>query len=351
MPVDVERIKDVHPIADVVESLGVELRPAGRRLVGQCPFHSDTRPSFWVYPDTRSFHCFGCGADGDAIDFVRRMHDLDFLAAVDYLGELPPWERRTPRPATRPTPPKRLSLDDRLILTAASELYHESLMRTPEARMYVEGRRIPAWLMRRARLGYSTGTELLPYLKRRRLSLRRATEMGLLYPDRRHGELREAMRGRIVIPDLRPGHCAWMTGRSTADDASLPHLDLALPKPLLGYDLVRGRSRIFVTEGAFDWLTLLSWGLPACTALGTHPSRGALELLTRARRVVLVMDGDTPGQEATQSLQEALGEKAVCITLPVKDVNKLAEQEDGRETFFRLLAAAEGGEHDVPPSA
>ena len=219
----------------------MRLRGEGRRLVGLCPFHEDRAPSFSVYPDTQSFHCFGCAADGDVIDFVRRVRQVGFREALDVLGEREP---RGAAPRAEARVPRALALDDRLILTAACELYHEALLRTPHALRYLEERGVPEWLVKEARLGYSDGTLLQPYLQRRRLSVRRAAAMGLLYPDRRRdGELREAMRGRVVIPDLRAGYCAWMTGRVPADDTSLPYLDLALPKPLLGYEVARDHDR------------------------------------------------------------------------------------------------------------
>lgn len=347
MAIDVERVKQAHPIAEVIAAHGVELRASGRRFAGRCPFHNDGRASLVVYPETRSWHCFGCGSAGDAIDFVRRAHDLGFREAVEYLDGLPATGARS-RPAT-PAPPPRLSLDDRLILTAACEVYHEALLRTPHALRYLAERQIPGWLVRRARLGYSDGETLRPYLKRRRLSIRRALELGLFYPDRREGGEREALRRRLVIPDLRAGYCAWMTGRALAADADVPYLSLALPRPLLGYDGVGGRKRVLVAEGPFDWLTLLSWGLPACALLGTQPGDRALRLLQRFGSVVLVLDRDAAGREAAASLAEVLGERASVVELPdgVKDVNELARLPAGRETFFRLLDAADRGRRDV----
>ncbi|MEX1024432.1 MAG: DNA primase [Planctomycetota bacterium] len=343
MPVDVERIKEAHPIADVIAAHGVALRPSGRRFMGRCPFHRDDRPSLVVYPDTRSYYCFGCGAGGDVIDFIRRTRDLGFAQAVAYLDEQSP--PPSARPARRQEPPQRtrLSTDDRLILTAACELYHEALFQTPEALRYLEERRIPPWLARRARLGYSDGRLLLAYLKRRRLSVRRAVEMGLLYADRRQGrDEREAMRGRIVIPDLRSGYCGWMTGRVLGAASGHPYLNLALSKPLLGYDATRGRSRVFLTEGPFDWLALLSWGLPACALLGTQPAPQAFRLLDRTRSVVIVLDNDGPGRDGAAALAGTLGDRATVITLPdgVKDVSQLSLLPDGRETFFQLLDSA-----------
>ena len=91
--VDVEAVKHSNPIAEVVSRHGIELRGSGERLTGRCPFHTDSQPSFTVYPATRSFYCFGCGAGGDVIDFVRRaeglgVHPWRALAQEHVVGEL-----------------------------------------------------------------------------------------------------------------------------------------------------------------------------------------------------------------------------------------------------------------------
>ena len=358
--VDIEQLKRGNPIEAVIRRHGVELR-GERRPTGRCPFHEDRTPSLSVYPETGSFHCFGCGASGDVIDFVRRAEGLGFREAVIRLGgeaaggmaagaspdaPLAGAPRRHqgaasgtaggahPPPARPPAQERAerapaLSLDDRLLLTAACELYHETLLKTPAALRYLEGRGIPSWLARRRRLGTSDGRRLLPYLRRRRLSLKRAGELGLLF---RSGE--ETMAGRIVIPDLRGAHCGWMVGRALSGDGTPKYRGLSLPKPLLGYE--PGRRRLFVTEGPFDWLTLVGWGLPACALLGTEPGRGQLRRLERARSVVLVMDRDDAGREAARRLSETLGGRARVLELPegAKDVSELGARPGGREAFF-----------------
>lgn len=350
MPVDVEHLKQAHPIADVIRAHGVELRRSGRRYIGRCPFHSDDRPSFVVYPDTRSYHCFGCRSGGDVLDFIRQARDLGFKEAATYLGELAPAEGTIPARPTSPSKPRRLTVDDRLILTAACEIYQETLWRTPHALSYLEQRGIPEWLIRRERLGYSDGETLQAYLRRRRLSIPRAIEMGLLYPDRRGRGEREALRGRIVFPDLRAGYCGWMTGRSLAPDAKAPYLSLALPRPLFGYESIRGHERALVTEGPLDRLTLLAWELPACATLGTQISAFVLRLLKRIRFPVLVLDGDDAGRAATAWLRGELGEGAAAVSLPIKDVNRLGQEPDGRETFLQLLEEAERTVRGVAPA-
>ena len=337
MTVDVEDLKRRHAIADVVRGHGVELRRQGAHLAGLCPFHADGRASLIVYPETRSFYCFGCGAGGDVIDFVRRVAGLGFREAVARLegGAAP---EVTP---VREAP--GLSVDDRVMLAAACELYHEVLLRSPVALEYLERRGIAARTVRRFRLGYSDGAVLVPYLRRRRLSVHRARELGLLG----RGD-REAMAERLVVPELRAGRCAWMVGRSLAEREPR-YRGLALPRPLLGWELIRDRARIFVTEGPFDWLTLAGWGLPACALLGTQPASSIRRVLGRARSVVLVLDADEAGRAAAEQLAAALEGRAVILPLPAgaKDVNELASRPDGREEFFRLLREREG----VPDAA
>ena len=334
MVYDIDTIKRRNPIEEVVARHGVQLRRSGLHLSGRCPFHQDEHPSFVVYPETASFHCFGCRVSGDVIDFVRRADKLSFREALDRLSDGP-----APPPRDR-VPEERLSLDDRMILTAACAVYHEALLQTPKALGYLEERGIEPPLVRRCRLGYSDGRSLRQYLRRHRPSLRRATQMGLLWRDGG-----ETMAGRIVIPELRGGQCIWMMGR-TLDDARQPkYRGLSMPKPILGYERVRGRPRVFVTEGAFDYLTGVSWGLSICALLGTHVRAERLAFLQRARRVFIAFDSDEPGREAASDLARRLGARARFVELPdgVKDLNDLGRRPDGRATFFRLITETERG--------
>lgn len=342
---DLRQLKEDHPIADVIAAHGVQLRRAGTRLAGRCPFHEDRHASLVVYPETCSFYCFGCGAGGDAIDFVRRALGIGFAEALAALGAAAP---SAARPGLAAAPARRLSLDDRLILTAACELYHETLMRTSGMLRYLETRAVPTWLARQCRLGYSDGALLSAYLRRRRLSLKRAQELGLLFAS---GD--ETMQGRIVVPDLRGAHCGWMVGRTVDGRREPKYRGLALPRPLLGFERARGHRRVFLTEGPFDWLTLASWGLPACALLGTQASSETLRQLGYARSVVLVLDADDPGRAAAAQLAQTLGGRARVVELPdgVKDVNELGVTPGGREAFFTAVDAAERRSRDVAPAS
>jgi DNA primase len=337
---DIEATKQRNPIEEVMSRHGLVLLRSGSKLTASCPFHEDENPSLVVYPETRSFYCFGCGASGDVIDFVRRTQGLGFRAALERLNN--GTDGADGPVLAAPNPPRDgLSLDDRMILTAASAIYHETLMRTPAARKYLEDRAIGQPVIRRCRLGYSDGRSLRQYLQRRRLSLRRAIQMGLLW---KGGG--ETMAGRIVVPELRGEQCVWMVGRALDDARQPKYRGLSLPKPVLGYERVRGRPRVFVTEGPFDYLTGVGWSLPICALQGTRVQARRLSFLERARRVLIVFDNDEPGREAACELAGRLGQRARVVELPegVKDLNDLGRLADGRSTFFKLVKAAEAKE-------
>ena len=77
----IQELQERVDIEEVISS-HITLRRRGKTLVGLCPFHNEKTPSFTVYPDTNSFYCFGCGAGGDVISFIRRIDNLDYVEAV-----------------------------------------------------------------------------------------------------------------------------------------------------------------------------------------------------------------------------------------------------------------------------
>lgn len=76
-------------IVEMLEAEGMTLKSRGRALWGLCPFHADKHPSMKINRDSQTFHCFGCGAHGDVIDFTQRLHNLSFKVALRYLGMTP----------------------------------------------------------------------------------------------------------------------------------------------------------------------------------------------------------------------------------------------------------------------
>ena len=84
-----EVIEEIVARTDIVQLISgyVTLKRAGSNMVGLCPFHSERSPSFTVFQGTNSFYCFGCSAAGDAISFVRRIENLDYPDAVEFLAK------------------------------------------------------------------------------------------------------------------------------------------------------------------------------------------------------------------------------------------------------------------------
>jgi DNA primase len=151
---------------------------------------------------------------------------------------------------------------------------------------------------------------------------------------------RNAFTGRVLIPNLVGGNANWITGRHLSD-CGPRYLNLRLPSPLLGLDQVRGRE-VVLTEGPFDWLTLIQWGYPAAALVGTHASKDAIKALSRFERVYLALDNDAAGQHAAETLRHALGSKSVTVRLPdfAKDVNALATHREGEAVFRRCMSPA-----------
>ena len=336
---DVLSIRRANPIEEVVARFSVELHHAGRRLVGRCPFHADDRPSLVVYPHNDSYFCFGCGVGGDVIDFVARLNGVGFREAAAMLS-VPSTQHKDSRSQSRTLVSIASRNEDELltesegaVVESAAAFYQDALWRSREALTYLADRGIDRDTARRCRLGFGRGgpAELL---RRRGLSLAAAHRVGLLAGDA------ETMLGRIVVPDLRGGKATWLTGRALRQGTPR-YLNLRLPKPLLGLGLVRS-DEVVVTEGPFDWLTAVRWGLPAVALLGTHVSRQAAQALARFRRVYLALDADEAGRSAASQIAADLRGRGVIVDLPrgIHDLNDLGRLPNGRKAFQRCLELA-----------
>jgi DNA primase len=347
---DVDALKHAHPLAQVVAISGVRLVRAGpRSLKSLCPFHDDRTPSLVIDERDEHFHCYGCRAHGDVISWVMRRDGLSFTGACDHLAGLP----RAPRPAlalaARPQGERvrrwdRLTLAEQVVMNMAGTVFHHALWREPRALAYLHERGIPDWVIRRCWLGYSDGDSLARFLRPRRC-VEVAEDLGLLQRSTRPGPgsaSRDAMIGRIVVPELRGGQTVWMIGRSLEETTDRPkYLALSGERPVLGFERTVGRKEAILCEGVFDYLTAVSWGLPAFSPCGTNLPPERLGFLARAERVFGVFDGDAAGDDAAARFGKQLGERWRPLRLPDGlDLNELGLRPHGRDWFFRMLGAA-----------
>ena len=147
----------------------------------------------------------------------------------------------------------------------------------------------------------------------------------------------------VLVPAVRDRQVQWLAGRAIAPERTPRFQTLPGPKPLLGLGRLGAAPRwVVLTEGLFDWLTLVAWGLPAAAVLGTQGLDRVAAALQHSPRVVLAFDADDAGRAATAQLAKLLDRRATIITLPpgISDVADLATRPDGRAVFRRLLTAA-----------
>ncbi len=338
--VDIAALKARHDLGDTVEAAGVRLRGRGRVRQGVCPFHDEAEGSFTVYSDSERFYCFGCGEGGDVLDFVQKSEGLSLPEAIARLDGSPglaprsaPRPARTRRPASAALPPR-----DPTLLTAAARFYAGCLRRSPEARGYLASRGVGPVAADRLGLGYAPGNGLRHALESYGFSEKRIRDSGLFME---RGS--ERFAGMVVVPDASGGLIRWLKGRALEPDIKPRFQALPGPKPVLGLGRLGPAPPLaVVTEGVFDWLLLIAWGLPSCAALGTQGVERIASALRGCPRVFLAFDNDDAGREATDGLRPLLGRRAAAVALPegVGDVAELASLPQGRSLFLSLLSQA-----------
>ena len=146
---EIERLKEAVPVARLVEASGIELKKGGKDLLGRCPFHEDATASLVVTPGKNLWHCFGCGVGGGPIDWVMKRQAVSFRHAVELLrADAGVVELGTSLPRTRAKLPAPVALDagEQELLDQVIGYYHETLLASPEAMVYLERRGIEGLL-------------------------------------------------------------------------------------------------------------------------------------------------------------------------------------------------------------
>ena len=332
---EIDEIKARLDIVDVVGSY-VQLQKAGRSFKAVCPFHSERTPSFIVSPERQSWHCFGaCGEGGDVFSFVMKKEGLEFREALRLLAER----------AGVPLPERGRAEEDvererlRQANEAAAQYYHRLLLDSGEgrrARQYLEERGLDRGTLQEFQLGFApAGWEnLLRYLRERGYRQEELLAAGLLTSGERGP--RDLFHERIMFPitDMR-GRVVGFGGRSLPSEGqaeSQPkYLNTAqavlFDKGSLLYGLDKAKEHIrregsaVIVEGYMDAIAAHQHGYANVVAsMGTALTERQVRLLKRfARDVVLALDADTAGQEATLravEYQEILGGDIRVVVLP-----------------------------------
>jgi DNA primase len=308
----VERVKAVMEILPLVEDV-VRLRKSGGTYKGLCPFHSEKTPSFTVSPARGTFKCFGCGEGGDAITFVEKTENLDFVDAIELLarrfGVELEYEDASPEQDAKRRRGDRL----RALLERAAEFYARVLWDSDAgaaAREYLASRGLGEEICREFRLGYAPQGATLT----RRALQEGYTQEELLAVGLANRRANDYFQRRIVFPlaDVR-GRVRGFQARKLHDDDPLqakyvnsPEGELFLKGDLLyGLDGARQaiarEDRAVVVEGNTDVIALRQAGFaPVVASMGTALTEAQLRELTRlTKRLFLCFDADAAGQDAT----------------------------------------------------
>ena len=337
-------------IEDVVQSY-VQLRRRGRTCTGLCPFHTEKTPSFVVYPETQSFYCFGCGAGGDVITFIKKISNLEYVEAVKLLAS------RVGMPM--PNEEDKAGEMRRKVLAinrdAARYFYDQLNKPTPEAalaREYWRKRRgLSDDTIRRFGLGYAPDSysDLLHYLKGRGYNEEELLESGLVRRSEK-GNLYNLFRHRMITPiiDLRGNVIAF--GGRVLDDSKPKYINspetvvYKKSRTLFALNIAkRSTSRRYILcEGYMDVISMHQAGFDtAVCACGTALTPEQVKLIGEyADEVILSYDSDEAGQKAaTRSLELFAPSPARVSVLNIpgaKDPDEFIKK-FGRDRFEMLL--------------
>lgn len=300
---------------DLVEFISryTPLKKAGTTYKGLCPFHSERTPSFVVYPNSGTWHCFGsCGTGGDLFSFLMRKENLDFREALQILAQQAGVSLDEGPSDSGQS--RRAQIYD---ANAAAATYYQQLLRTHPgavtARDYLARRGIDDTTVEMFQLGYSLDqwSALRDHLLAQKFSIDLLLEAGLVKHNEARDSTYDAFRGRVMIPIRdRMGRVIGFGGRVL--DGSQPKYLNTAESPVfhkshvvygldMAYQAVREADKVVIVEGYMDVIAAHQFGFANVVAcMGTALTPEQLQQLQRyTSNYVLALDADAAGQQAT----------------------------------------------------
>ncbi|MCT6922564.1 DNA primase [Metasolibacillus sp.] len=333
----IEQIRSQSDIVDVISDY-MQLTKRGRNWFGLCPFHGEQTPSFSVSQDKQIFHCFGCGAGGNAITFVMDIENIPFPDAVVKLGERAGVQLDVELTASS-QPVKAISKAEANMRQAhdvAMEFYHHLLMNTEdgeEALQYLLNRGFTQELIESQKIGWALPSwdSLTAFLGRKEFSMEEMAECGLVIQRESDGSYFDRFRGRIMFP-IRDdnGKVIAFSGRILNTDAeeakymNSPETPIFHKSEVL-YNLDRARATIRKTrqvvlmEGFVDVLAATNAGVTnAVATMGTSLTPQHIQRLKRlVEQITVCYDGDSAGMEGARRSAHLLKAERLKVEVAV----------------------------------
>jgi DNA primase len=316
----VDAVKERLDIAEVVGKQ-VRLEKSGRYFKGLCPFHTEKTPSFYVFPDSQRWHCFGCGRGGDIFNFVMEASGFDFRTALEELARQAnvPLREQSPQEIKAESEAERL----RALMEEAISYFETLLMTSPQAasaRAYLRERGFTRSTLETFRLGYSLDAwdAARTHLLGKGFTVEEQIKAGMLI-ERDGGGTYDRFRDRLMIPiHDRRGRPIAFGARVLQVDQQPKYLNspqtplFDKSQVLYGYHLasqgIRDADAAVIVEGYMDVMIPHQAGFRNVVApMGTALSEAHLKQLQRlTHRYILALDPDSAGIHGTlQGLQTA----------------------------------------------
>ncbi len=335
-------------VVDLISSY-VSLKKRGNTYVGLCPFHNEKTPSFTVYENTQSFYCFGCGAGGDGVSFMRKIENLDYIDAVKLLAQRAGMQMPDDGYDDSLSKKRRTVLE---INRETARFYHNYMMseQGKVGLQYFLNRGLSQKTIRHFGLGYAPNKwdELLKHLKSKGYNVSDMLAAGVV----RKGEkgYYDYFRNRVMTPiiDVRGNFIAF--GGRVLDDSKPKYINtsdtLAYKKTNevfgLNYAKDSGKDSLILCEGYMDVIAMHQAGFTnAVAGCGTALTNEQVRLLSRyAKEIILVYDNDEAGQKALNKAISLFDQVDIEISIPTlsdgKDPDEIIKNV-GRARFADML--------------
>lgn len=349
-----QTVKDSNEITSVMSTY-VSLKRAGRDSVCLCPFHSEKTPSCHIYTDTQSFYCFGCGAGGDVITFIRLIENLDYIESVKFLAQ----RAGIPMPEDDRDQSGRIKQRLLEINREAARFYRDVLIseKGEEGKRYLTERRLTENTVRKYGLGYAPDS--WDCLKRHMMAKGYGEDELLaaaLISRSQKGTTYDKFRHRIMFPIIdRRGNVIAFGGRALEADARAKYLNsdetpvFHKRSGLFSLNFAKNTKEKFLIlcEGYMDVISLNQAGFDnAVATLGTAITPEQARLMRQyCEQVVISYDSDVAGQKATMKAINLLSDAGVDARVlkmsGAKDPDEYVKKygADG----FRMLLSRSGG--------